>query len=129
MRKINTLAELKAEQKALRIRKADLESDIRKDIDEIKTDLEPLMMVSKGIKNMLSSKDNSIMGASAGTAANFIAKNTIFRNSGFITRLIMPFFVKNITSNVVENNKSQIVDWVENLISKFTKKDKVEESA
>lgn len=129
MRRISTLAELKAEQKALRLKRADLESEIKRDIEEIKTDLAPILALSKGVKHMLSSKDNSILGGTAGAAATFVAKNTIFRNSGFLVKLILPFLIKNVTSNVVEENKSQIVDWVENLVSKFTKKDKVGESA
>jgi hypothetical protein len=129
MRRINTLAELKAERKALMVRKTDLEAEIRKDINAIRADLEPVLAITKGAKSLLSSKDNGILGKSAGTAADFIAKNTIFRNSGFITRLIMPFLVRNATSNVVEQNKSQIIDWVDALISRFRNREKVREKA
>jgi hypothetical protein len=129
MRRINTLAELKAERKALMLKKADLESEIKKDIEGIKADLEPVLIIAKGMKSALSSKDNGILGKSAGSAADFISKHTIFRNSGFITRLIMPFLVKNVTSNVVENNKSKIIDWVDHLLSKIMKKEQAEENA
>ncbi|MFL5764093.1 MAG: hypothetical protein ACJ77K_09140 [Bacteroidia bacterium] len=129
MRRINTLAELKAERKALILRKAELEASMKNDIEGIKADLEPVFAMAKGAKNFLSSKDNSVLGTSAGTAANFIAKHTLFRNSGFITRLIMPFLVKNATSNIVEQNKSKIIDWVETLVSKFRNREKAEENA
>src|SRR3954468_22631996 len=123
MRRINTLAELKAEKKALMLRRAELEVEMKKDLEEIREDLKPVLAIAKGAKSFLSSKDNGVLGKSAGTAADFIAKHTLFKNSGFITKLIMPFLVKNITSNVVNDNKSQIIDWVDNLLSKIRHKE------
>ncbi len=122
MRRINTLAELKAEQKALKIKKAMLEAEIKKDFAEIKEDLEPLRLLTKGAKQVLSSKNNGILGGSAGMIADFITKNALLRNSGFLARFILPHLAKNVTSNYVEDNKSQITDWIGNLISKFTRK-------
>jgi hypothetical protein len=129
MRRINTLAELKDERKRLMLKRLNLEAEIKQDMAGIRADLEPVLAFAKGAKNMLASHDNGILGNSAGKAANFIAKNTIFRNSGFITRLIMPFLVKNVTSNIVENNKSKIVDWVDDLLSKIRNREKAEENA
>lgn len=127
MRRINTLADLRAEKKELLLRKIYLEAEIKKDIEEIKTDLEPLRLLAKGAKGILSSKNNSILGSSAGLAADFITKHTLLKNSGFLAKLIIPFLVKNVTSNIVENNKSKVVSWVENLVSKFTNKKTSEE--
>lgn len=129
MRRINTLAELKAEQKVLRLRRTYLEAEIKKDFQGIKEDLEPLRLLTKGAKSVLVSKNNSILGTSAGLAADFITKNTLLRNSGFLTKLIVPFLIKNATSNIVEENKSKVADWVEGLISKFTNKKPADENA
>lgn len=127
MMKINSYADLKIEQKRLLQRKEVLETEIITDFEKFKEELEPLSSFTKGVGNILVSKNNGILGNSLGSIANFITKNVLLKNSGFITRLIVPYLVKNSTSSLVENNKSKIVDWVGNVFSKFAgkKPDKV----
>jgi len=122
MRKINTLTELKAEQKRLRLKEQVLQQEIKTEFAALKESFAPLKMLTQGVGNTLSSKDNGIMGTSLGAVAEFLTRNVLLRNSGFLTRLIVPYLAKNTASNAAENNKSEIVDWVSGLISKFTKK-------
>ncbi|HEX8515482.1 MAG TPA: hypothetical protein VF868_04725 [Bacteroidia bacterium] len=114
MRTINTLAELREERQRLYMRKVFLETEIKKDFSEIKESLKPM--------NILASHDNSIVGSSAGFLAEKLIKNVVLRNSGFITRLIVPFLAKNVASNLAEDNKPKITHWITDLIEKFTHK-------
>ncbi len=128
MRRINTLAELRFEQRALRSKAADLEIEIQNDIQEIKAMFRPLQLVTTGAEKVLTSHNNGILGNSMGLVAGFLARNVLFKNSGFITKLIAPLLVKNATSNVVDYNKETIVDWVGGLISRFrNRKNEIEE--
>jgi hypothetical protein len=122
MRTINTLEELKAERLRLKMRKALLETEIRNNFNEIKEDLKPLQLLTKGAGKLLSSKDNGIAGNSAGFLTEFIVKKLILKNSGFLTRLIVPYLAKNVASNVVEDNKPKIADWISGLLAKFMNK-------
>lgn len=122
MMKINSLAELKAEQKKLRLRKVFLETEITTNLEKVKAEFEPLKLLTKSAGDVLVNKNNGILGNSLGSVANFLTKNVLLKNSGFITRMIVPYLVKNSTSNLVENNKSEIVDWLGNLVSKFVNK-------
>jgi len=122
MKRINTLEQLRAERKNLRYQQILLEKEIKKDLADIKTSLEPVRLVGSGIKKVLVSGEKSILGTSAGSIVNFLTRNVLLKNSGFITRLIVPYLVKNATSSLVEDNKSKIVDWVSELITRFTKK-------
>jgi hypothetical protein len=119
MRTINTLQELRQERQRLYLRKAFLETEIKKDFEDIKEHLKPLEMLTKGAEKMLGSKDNSVLGNSAGFLADVLVKNVILRNAGFITRMIVPFLAKKATVNVVEDHKSQIMGWFEELIAKI----------
>ncbi len=121
MRKINTLSELKSEQKKLHFRKIFLESEIKNDLELIKADLEPLKLLTKSAGKILVSKDNGILGNSLGYIADILTKNILLKNSGFVTRLIVPYLVKLSTSNIVENNKSKIAEWAGRQISKLSK--------
>ena len=127
MRKINTITELKAEQKRLRLKQLVLESEIKTEFAALKESFAPLKMLTKGVGNTLSSKDNGIIGNSFGGIAEFLVRNVVLRNSGFLTRLIVPYLAKNTASNIAENNKGEIVDWVTGLISKFSKRKTAEE--
>ncbi|MCE9538187.1 MAG: hypothetical protein K8R85_03090 [Bacteroidetes bacterium] len=119
MMKIDSLADLKIEQRKLRSRRVVLETTLLSDLVKFNEELQPLVSFTKGAGNVLVSKNNGILGNSVGFIANFITKNVLLKNSGLITRLIVPYLVKNSTSSLVENNKSQIVEWVGNVISKF----------
>ena len=127
MKKISTLAELKAEQKMLRLHLTFLETEIKKEFTELKDDLAPLKMLTKGAATAFSSKDNGLLSNSFGSVAEFLTRNVFLKNSGLISRLIVPLLAKNTTSNLVENHKPEIVNWVGNMISKFSKKKTVEE--
>jgi hypothetical protein len=122
MRTINTLAELKEERRRLYMKKALLETDITNNFNQIKEDLKPLQVLTKGVGKFLSSKDNSVLGSSAGFLTELLVKKVVLRNSNFITKLIVPFLAKNVASNVAEDNKSMITGWISDLIAKFTHK-------
>lgn len=119
MRTINTIEELKAERQRLYMRKALLETEIKNDFNEIKEDLKPLQLLTKGAGKLLSSKDNTIAGSSAGFLTELIVKKVILKNSGFLMKLIVPYLAKNLASNVVEDNKPKISGWITELLSKF----------
>lgn len=116
MKRINTLAELRAEQKKLLQKRDALKAEIKNDIQDIKADFEP----SKLFKNIFMSKNNGILGDSLGSVANYVTKKVLLRKAGFFTNLVVPYLVKNTTSKIVEDNKSKIIGWVTGLFSGFT---------
>jgi hypothetical protein len=119
MKTINTLAELKQERQRLYLHKAFLETEIKNDINDIKEQLKPLQLLTKGAVKVLSSKDNTLIGKSAAYVTNLIVKKVLLRNSGFISRLIVPYLAKNVAGNIAEANKPKITHWIEEIISKF----------
>jgi hypothetical protein len=122
MSRINTLKELKVEQNNLRFRKTLLEAEIKSSFDDLKSQFSSLKSVTRNTEDVLASKNNSILGASVGHLADFIAEKIIFRKAGFITRLIVPYLVKQATSNLVENNKTKIRNWFDGFTEKLGRK-------
>jgi hypothetical protein len=121
MRRINTLSELRAEQKRLKSRRLFLEAEIKKEFRELKESLEPASLLKNTARRSLEGENSKFLGTSAGNIANFLAKLTLKR-SGLISRLVIPFLVKNVTSNLIEKNKGQLVSWLGGVVSKFTEK-------
>jgi NifB/MoaA-like Fe-S oxidoreductase len=121
MRRINTLSELKAEQKRLKIKRAFLELEIKKEFKELKESLAPLNIIGSSAKKAAISENNHFLGTSAGNIADFIGRMAVKR-SGIVTKLLVPFLLRNVAGNLVEKNKSRIVHWMEGFITKFTEK-------
>lgn len=122
MRKIENLAQLKAEQKRLRAKREMLEVEIENNFNEIKHDLSPLALINKGAKKALVSDQFGIVNTSVGGIIDFLLKKVLLRNSGLITRLVIPFLAKNLSRNYVHDNKTKILGWFGSLITNLGKK-------
>lgn len=122
MLKVNTLKELKAELATLRVRKSVLENDIKTGFDDLKTELTSFRSLSKNAGELLASKENTFLGFSLGTIADIITEKVLLRNSGLITKFLIPLIVNKTTSGLVEGNKSKIMDWLSNFTSKLSGK-------
>jgi hypothetical protein len=118
MKTINTIQELRAERARLRIQKDFLEEEIRGNVNDIKTWFQPLEAVRRGAGKMLINEHNGIITDSIGQIVNLIGRRVIFRNSGIVTRLLIPYLMKNVTANIVSDNKDKILTWVFSFFSK-----------
>ena len=122
MRKINNLEDLIKERERLTVRKEFLEGEIKNSFHEIKTSLEPLNALRKGASHLLSSKNNDVLSNTVGGAIEFILRNFILKRSGLITRLLVPYLVKNATAGFVNENKTGIINTISTLISAIAKR-------
>lgn len=121
MRRISTLSELKMEQRRLNSRRAFLEKEIKREFRELKEDLEPMALLGKSARKTLRTDSNHMISNSVGELANFIAKTTLKR-SGLLSRLVIPYLLKNVTSNLVEKNKSKILNWIGGIASRVSQR-------
>jgi hypothetical protein len=127
MAKINTLEDLRAEQRNLAARRVFLEGEMKAEFAQLKADLEPLVVLTNGAKKLVMRENGGILGNSFGWLAGEATKKFFVRNAGFLTRMIVPYLVKTTTGNIVEENKSKIAGWIGTLISKFTRQKTAEE--
>ena len=118
MKQINTLQDLRSERGRLRLQQSILEEEIKENIRGIKSDLAPLQLVRKGANKVLMTEHNGVISDSLGMLSNLFAKKVLFRNAGFFTRLLIPFLIRNLTSNIVHDNKDKILGWVSDIILK-----------
>jgi hypothetical protein len=121
MRRINSLAELKLEQKRLKSRRVFLEQEIKKDFKEMKEEITPINMLHLGAKKTLLNENSALLGSSVGLLAKLITRKAL-KNSGFLSRIIVPLLIKNVSSNLVEKNKFKIASWIGEVVSKLKDK-------
>jgi len=83
---------------------------VRQDIIELKQELAPvksaISMVGK-----IATKDNRnwILTTAADTIIDLVVKKMVLSKAGFITKLAVPFFMKNFSSHVIADNKDKII--------------------
>lgn len=118
MLRVNTLKELKAEQAILRVKQSLLENDIKLGFKDLKSELMSFSSISRNAEELLTSKENNVLGFSLGTIADILTEKVLLKNAGLITRFIIPFIVNKTTNSLVENNKTKIVGWLSKLTGK-----------
>ena len=124
MKKINTLQELKSERLRLMQNRMNLEIQIKDDFQEVKNHFSPSRLIPEGVSKFMINKNHGIVNDSVGLLVDLIVGKVLFRNAGFLTKLIVPFFARNAASNLVTDNKDKIVSWFGNLFSKSGKNGK-----
>jgi hypothetical protein len=121
---ITNYKELLQEKARLQTLLAEQELQIKEDWQFIKEDLKPFAHVATTIRNFLTRK--ATMGAlqlGINIFADGFVKKVLLGNMGWLTRTIIPFFIKNYASHLTDE-PSTIIHKIKNL---FRKKDKKEE--
>jgi hypothetical protein len=116
MRKINTLAELRAEHRRLSERKIWLEAEIKKDFTELRESMEPVNLIKSSAEKVMGGK-TGVLATTAASLATILMKTTM-KNSGLLSRLIIPIIVKKVTGRMVEKNKGKIMDLFSSVFMK-----------
>ena len=86
---------------------------IRYDVEEIKLKLQPVRNVLEFVKKITTrDRSNLLLDLGSDIAINSLVKNFILSRAGWLTKLIVPFFVKNYSSHFIAEQKDK---WLEKL--------------
>jgi hypothetical protein len=121
---ITNYKELLQEKARLQALLTEQQLQIKEDWQVIKEDLRPFAHVATTVRNFLTRK--ATMGAlqlGVNVFADGFVKKVLLGNMGWLTRTIIPFFIKNYASHFTDD-PSTIMRKIKNL---FRKKDKKEE--
>lgn len=88
---------------------------IRCDVEEIKLKLQPVKEALEFVKK-ITTKDrtNLLFDLGSDIAINTLIKNFILSKAGWLTKLVIPFFLKNYSSHFIAEQKDK---WFEKLKS------------
>src|ERR1044072_9047376 len=88
---------------------------IRYDVEEIKLKLQPLKEGLEFLKKITTrDRTNLLLDLGSDIAINTFVRNFILSKAGWLTRLVIPFFLKNFSSHFIAEQKDK---WVEKLKS------------
>jgi hypothetical protein len=107
---IRTYEELLEEKARLKLLLTAQKELVRQDIKEIKMELAPvrsaISMVGK-----LTTRENryDILTIATDTIIDLVIRKMVLAKAGFLTKLAVPFFMKNFSSHVIADNKDKII--------------------
>jgi hypothetical protein len=82
---------------------------IRQDIREIKEELEPIRsLISLAARLVTRDNSNPVLNAGANTLIDLVVKKLLLSRFGWLSRLVIPFLLKNYSSHFISENKGNI---------------------
>lgn len=120
---ITNYKELLQEKARLKAVLAEQELLIQEDWQFIKEDLKPYANAAATIRNFLTRKaTTTALQLGVNIFADGFVKKVLLGNMGWLTRVIIPFFIKNYASHLTDD-PSTILHKIKNLFSKKNKKE------
>src|SRR5690606_37508171 len=110
-KRIRTYEDLMEENARLKELIAAQRNLLSKDIDVIKAEIQPVRKIISTIGKFTSREGKfGALTLAAETGIDVLLRRFFLSKSGFFTRLIVPFLVKNFSSHVIADNKDKILN-------------------
>jgi hypothetical protein len=119
--KIKSLDDLRRERVRLKIEISETEQKIKDDFEWINEELKPIKKISKGISNLFNAKENSLVGDTVGAGLGLLVNKLLLKRSSWIMKLIIPIILRNVSSNLFSDSKTDMMSFFKNIISSLKK--------
>jgi hypothetical protein len=84
-------------------------ASLRQDFNKLKEEFEPVKVAVSMIgKVTTKDKSNWLLTTAADTAIDLVVRKFILSRAGWFARIILPFFMKNLSSHLIADNKDKI---------------------
>ena len=112
-KRINSYKELLEEKARLRALLDTQKLVLRQDFKQIKEEFTPVRNAVSAI-GMITTRDNSnwLLTTAADTAIDLIVRRFILSKAGWFARIVLPFFMKNLSSHLIADNKDKIFNKI-----------------
>jgi hypothetical protein len=118
MSKISNYEELLLEKQRLKLLLSEREMALRTEFEEIKSKLKPLTTILDFTEKITTrDSSNPLINTGIDVGVNFLLRNVLLRNAGWIVKLLMPVFVRNYLSNEVKEHPA----WLQKVM-RFVRK-------
>ncbi len=122
---IKTYDDLLKEKQRLQLLLKSQKEIVRTDIQEIKQELAPIKHAISFV-GKFGTKDtsNPLLSATSDTLINLVVKKFLLARTVWVTKIIVPFLLKNYSSHMLSDNKDSIFKKVFSWIGKKNRKGK-----
>ena len=117
-RKIRTYEDLEKEEQLLEELLRSQKDLIQIEIGLLKQQLKPAQVALLFVSKITTAdKHNPLLTGGANTLIDTVLKNFVLARSGWITKMLVPFFVKNYSSHLINDNKDDLISKVVSIFS------------
>lgn len=117
-RRIRNYEDLEREEQLLEELLRSQKELIQIEIGLLKHNLKPAQMALQFVNKITTrDKHNPLLMQGANTVIDVVLKKFVLAKSGWITKMLVPFFVKNYSSHLIADNKNTIVNKVASVFS------------
>lgn len=111
--KINTYEDLLMEKERLKLQLQVQKQLIRQDIEDIKEEFRPVQSAISAFSK-LTTRDtgNWVLNAASNKTIDLVFKKVVLARAGWLTRFVVPFFLKNYSSHVIADHKNEIISTI-----------------
>lgn len=126
---IETIDDLRAERARLHNQIQLSKIGMRNEISAIKEELNPARQAVGVLNDVLTSPKKGLLSLGIGLGVDVVLRRTVLARAGWITKLVVPFLVRNVATNIVQKNGKKIVEkslvWLKNATEKPTVKQQI----
>lgn len=116
--RIETYEQLLKEKKRLQTLIEAQKELVRYDIKEIGEELKPLSIAFRFLRNITTRKKNGVLNYGTNMMVDLLVKKLLLAKAGWVTKLIVPFLVKNYASHVMAENKTTLWQKITNIFGR-----------
>lgn len=117
-RKIRNYEDLEREEQLLEELLRSQKELIQIEIGLLKHNLKPAQMALQFVNKITTrDKHNPLLMQGANTVIDVVLKKFVLAKSGWITKMLVPFFIKNYSSHLIADNKNTVVNKVASVFS------------
>jgi len=117
-RKISTYEDLEREEQLLEQLLRSQRELIQIEIGLLKQQLRPAQMALQFVSKFTTrDMHNPLITQGANTVIDLLLKKFVLAKSGWVTKMLVPFFVKNYSSHLIADNKDTIINKVASVFS------------
>lgn len=129
-RKIKSYNDLEREEQLLEELLETQKKLVQLDIQVLKQQLKPATAALQFFSKITTvDKSNLLLNEGANSIIDLVLKRGLLARSGWITKLLIPFFVKNYSSHLISDNKDGIMQKLFSIIGGKNGKSKTAESS
>jgi hypothetical protein len=116
---MDSLEALRLEKLRLQVELEETENQLKDDLKWVMQGIHPLRIISKSLSKIMDPKDNGLISDGIGTGMAMLVSKLLPRRSFWIAKLFLPGIVRRLASNVIGDNKEDIIGTIRKMIHKF----------
>lgn len=120
--KIETKEDLQVERANLKNQIELSKLNMRREVNAIKSELNPARQAVGMFKDIFTAPRKGLLNVGVGIGVDLILRRGILARAGWLPKLILPFVVRRVTTNIIQKNQTSIIEkgllWVKKVTEK-----------